>query len=157
MENETVVWDEKYATGIGLIDAQHKQLIVLTNQLYNACFADEKVLEDAFKKAMHQMVEYVRFHFIAELKLLDALKFPDYNNHKKKHDQLIQDILSAVKDYNDGKKLVPNHFVRTLKDWIFSHIAIYDKEYSAYFHHQIEKGVLSEQKIKEIESTIENS
>ena len=60
---EVVLWDEKYATGIEVIDAQHKQLVELTNQLYVACIAKPDILQTVFKEAMHKMVEYVHFHF----------------------------------------------------------------------------------------------
>ena len=34
---DMVVWDEKFATGIELIDSQHKELFSLTNELFRAC------------------------------------------------------------------------------------------------------------------------
>ena len=151
---EIVVWDEKYATGIELIDTQHKQLIVLTNQLYEACFAKEDVLHTIFKEAMGRMVEYVRFHFNAELKFLNAINYPDYNNHKKMHDNLIQEIISAGKGHSEGKKFVPNNFVRTLRDWILSHIALHDKAFSVYAWEQVKKGTLTLKAMKEIEASI---
>jgi len=151
---EIVIWDNKYITGIGLIDHQHKQLVDLTNELYSACHAREEELCDTFKHAMSGMVEYVHFHFSTELELLRKLKFPEYHEHKMMHDTLIQNILTAAKDFNEGKKFVPNHFVRTLKDWIFSHIAIHDKEYALYVKDQIRLGLLTQQFISDIERSL---
>ena len=147
-----VNWDIKYSTGINLIDAQHQQLIILTNQLYAACFAKEDELEIAFKAAMKRMVEYVRFHLSAEVKFLEGVKYPDSRNHKKMHDTLIQNILDTVKSHDEGKKFVPNNFVRTLVDWIFGHIAFYDKAYSVYIMEQLKSGALTHAKLKEIET-----
>ncbi|MCL2440120.1 MAG: bacteriohemerythrin [Treponema sp.] len=145
---EVVLWDEKYATGIEVIDTQHKQLVELTNQLYVACIAKPDILQTVFKEAMHKMVEYVHFHFDAEIKLLKEINFPQLHEHKKMHDDLIKNILNAAKDYNEGKHFVPNHFVRTLKDWIFSHIAIHDKTYSFFVKEQLHNGKLTEQALK---------
>jgi hemerythrin-like metal-binding protein len=147
---ELVVWDDRYATGINSIDEQHKQLIVLANKLFEACLANIDVLEVRFKEAMSSMVQYVQFHFESELKILKLINFPDYHNHKKQHDSLVQNILDAVKDYNEGKKYVPNHFARTLRDWVFTHIAVYDKMYSVYAWEQVKKGALTEKMLKEI-------
>ena len=147
---EIVIWSDKYATGIEQIDVQHRQLVILTNQLYAACFAKDDVLQTAFKAAMSRMVEYVRFHFEDELKLLNAIGYPDYQSHKKMHDTLINKILEASKSYGEGKKFVPNNFVRTLVDWVFSHIAVYDKRYSAYIMERIKNGLLSPEKLKTI-------
>jgi hemerythrin len=152
--SEIVSWSDKYATGIELIDHQHHQLVDLTNELYRACLSGGEERLVVFKEAMKRMVDYVRFHFTAELKLLAAIKYPDYNNHKKMHNDLVEEILAASNKYDDGKKFVPNHFVRTLKDWVFGHIAVYDKIYAAYIEEQINNGQLTKKTIKEISSTI---
>jgi len=154
---DLVVWENKYATGIELIDGQHKQLVELTNELYLACFAGEEALSTVFKDAMSKMVEYVRFHFTAELKLLHEINYPDYHNHKKMHDDLVHDILDAAKDFNEGKRFVPNNFVNTLKDWVFGHIAVYDKIYAAYIAEEVRLGQLTEKTIREICATISNT
>jgi hemerythrin len=144
---EVVVWDEKYALGIELIDSQHKELFSLTNELFQACLDGEKALKFVFKETMGRMVEYVRFHFGAEQELMQRIKYPDYQEHKKQHDTLVRNILETVKDYSEGKKLVPNQFVRTLKDWILSHIAHYDKLYASFIAAQKKKGLLSDKEI----------
>ena len=142
-----VTWSELFAVGIDLIDNQHRELVNLTNQLYKACTTSEETLSVLFKDHLHSMVEYVRFHFTAELKLLERIKYPDYQEHKKQHDQLVIQILEAAKEFEGGKKLVPNHFVRTLKDWVFGHIGIYDQQYAAYVREQKHKGLLTDAEI----------
>jgi hemerythrin len=61
---------------------------------------------------------------------------------------MVRDILEAVKGYNEGKKFVPNQFVRTLRDWILSHIAHYDKLYASFIVTQKKNGLLSDKDIK---------
>lgn len=145
---EIVSWSETYATGIELIDNQHMQLVKLTNELYRGCMSGKETANAAFKDTMSRMVEYVRFHFAAEQKILEAVKYPEYKAHKKLHDTLVMNILEAVKEYEKGVKFVPNQFVRTLKDWIFGHIAVYDKGYSLYIREQKKKGLLTDQQLK---------
>jgi len=149
-----VTWSDKYATGIELIDGQHHELVELTNQLYIACSEQGNVLNTVFKDAMSNMVKYVRFHFTAELKLLNAINYPAYNNHKKMHDDLVRNILEAADEFKDGKKFVPNNFVLTLKDWVFGHIAVYDKLYSAYVKEQLRTGSLTLKTIRELELSV---
>jgi hemerythrin len=144
---DVVVWDEKYSTGIALIDSQHKELFSLTNELFRACLYGDEILKGVFKETMGRMVEYVRFHFSAEQELLQRIKYPDYQEHKKQHDAMIRDILGAVKEHSEGRKFVPNHFVRTLRDWILSHIALTDKLYATYIESQKKKGLLSDREI----------
>ena len=148
-QNSTIVeWSENYATGIKLIDKQHRELVSLTNELYRACTTGDEEIGTVFKEAMSRMVEYVRFHFNAEQELLHRINFPDYPEHKRQHESLVKDILEAAKHYNEGMNFVPNNFVRTLKDWVFGHIAVSDKIYTSYVAEQKKKGLLSDQQIE---------
>jgi len=143
-DNKDIVsWGPKYATGVNIIDKQHKELVDLTNKLYHACLNRNEDMDTTFKEAMHRLVEYVRIHFTDEQALLKDIDFPNYAEHKKEHEDLIKDILEASKNYGAGIKLVPNHCVRTLKDWIFSHIAIADKLITRYVKDQKNKGLLT--------------
>jgi len=144
---DMVVWDEKYATGIELIDSQHKELFSLTNELFRACMSDNETLKGVFTETMGRMVDYVRFHFGAEQVLLQRIKYPDYQEHKKQHDKLIRDILDAVNAHNKGEKFVANQFVRTMRDWILSHIALTDKQYVAFIASQKKQGLLNDEQI----------
>ena len=154
MAEEIITWDAKYATGINVIDVQHKQLVNLSNELYSACMSKGDELQTVFKASMKRMVDYVHFHFDAESKFLNAINYPDYVNHKKMHDVLIKKILDTVKEYEEGKKFVPNNFVRTLVDWVFSHIAFYDRQYSLYAADKIRTGILSPEVLKKIELSV---
>ena len=142
--SDLISWDESFSTGIKLIDEQHKELVVLTNELFNACRQGDNNIGPVFKDALSSMVDYVRFHFTAELEILQRINYPGYLDHKKQHDDLIIKILSASKEYATGKKFTPNKFARTLRDWVFGHIAFYDKHYAAFIIEQKSKGLLTD-------------
>ena len=146
-DTEIVVWDESYGTGIEFIDNQHRELVKLTNELYQACLAGNEAVGITFKDAMSRMVEYVRFHFTAELEILKRIDYPDYCDHKKQHDTLVMHILAASREYSEGRKFAPNQFVRTLKNWIFGHIAVRDRLYRNYIAEKINQGLLTSQQI----------
>jgi len=144
---DLVTWGDSYTLGIELIDNQHKELVRLTNELFRACLAGNETAETAFKAAMAQMVDYVRFHFSTELELFKRINYPNYQEHKKEHDTMVMNILEASKEFSAGKKFVAHNFVRTLKDWILSHIAFADKLYVAYINEQKNKGLLTDSQI----------
>ena len=142
-----ITWVDSLATGIELIDNQHKHLVVLTNQLYQACMLGGDSLETVFKDTMSRMVEYVRFHFTTEQAMLQRVKYPKFAEHKAEHDKLIKTVLETTKDYSGNKKFVPNNFVRFLRDWIVGHIGHEDKMYSIYIADQMKKGLVSNEDI----------
>jgi hemerythrin len=145
---EIIAWSEILATGIEIIDEQHKQLVNLTNELFRACMRGGETLDAVFKETMSRMVEYVKFHFTFEQQMLQRVNYPDFVNHKKEHDTLIKTVLETTKDYGGGKRFVPNNFVRYLKDWIVSHIGHNDKMYAAYIMEQMRRGTITKKLIE---------
>jgi hemerythrin len=133
MANEVFVkWDDRYSVGIPLIDDQHKKLIEMTNDLYNACLEGSEAASAHFREAARSTVDYVKYHFAAEEKILENVKYPGIAAHKKEHESFVMKVLEGVKDFEEGKKFVPNVFVRYLRDWILAHIAVEDKKYADY-------------------------
>jgi hemerythrin len=133
MENEVFVeWDDRYSVGIPLIDSQHRKLIELTSSLYDACLEGTDAAASNFRSAIHSMVDYVKYHFSAEEKLLESSRYPGLTAHRKEHEGFVIKVLQDVRDFEEGKKFVPNVFVRYLRDWILAHIAVEDKKYADY-------------------------
>lgn len=128
-----VSWDSSYDVGIDTVDKQHRHLIKLTNDLYNACLGEKAELEERFKDVMKELVEYVMVHFKDEEKIMMSINYPNFKEHKQKHEEFIREILSAVNGYREGRQFVPNSFVRFLRDWLFNHILIKDKELARYY------------------------
>ncbi|MDR2746136.1 MAG: bacteriohemerythrin [Treponema sp.] len=127
-----VEWDDKYSVGIPLIDEQHKELIRLTNELYQGCLAGDDAACDFFFSTIRSAMDYVKCHFSAEEKILENIRYPYLAEHKKQHEDFVLKMVEDVKNFHGGKKFVPNNFVRFLKDWILSHIAISDTQYGRY-------------------------
>lgn len=128
-----ISWDSSYEVGIEMVDKQHRHLIELMNELYNACLGDRNDLEEKFKDVMKELVEYVMVHFKDEEKIMEKINYPKFKEHKQKHEYFVKEILSAVSAYRNGKQFVPNTFVRFLRDWLFNHILINDKELARYY------------------------
>ncbi|MDR1099355.1 MAG: bacteriohemerythrin [Treponema sp.] len=143
MQTDNLIdWNDRYRIGIPLIDKQHKKLIDMTNTLYTACLAGDEAARTHFLKTIHEAVDYVRFHFSTEEKILERINFPDIIAHKKQHEDFVKEIIQQVQAFQQGKKFVPNIFVRYLRDWILTHIAVSDKIYSAYLVEMKKQGVL---------------
>lgn len=130
---EHVKWSDSYSMGIKTIDDQHKGLLDFVNDLYNHATGKEQEERTYFAAVIQQAVEYVKVHFATEEKYMLATKFPGYKEHKKCHDDFTLTVIKSVKDFEAGKRLVLTTFSKFLKDWILSHIAVVDKQYSDYF------------------------
>ena len=132
-KNVFVEWEERFNLGIPALDWQHQKLVQLTNDLHLACLQNPETAYSYFIETAHKMVTYVRYHFSTEEKLMLLLEFPEYPNHKKQHESFIKEVLNQNKKFIQKNHLVPNRFVHYLKEWILSHIAVYDKAMAAFF------------------------
>jgi hemerythrin len=141
-ENAFVVWEDRYSVGIPAIDEQHKELLVLTNKLYDACREGEESARGYFKEVIRSAVEYVQFHFTSEERLMERINFPELATHKVQHTQFVKQVLEEVKNFEQGKTFVPNTFVRYLRDWILTHIAMSDIKYAEYIKTLKKQGTL---------------
>jgi hemerythrin len=141
-DNIIIEWDDRYLIGIPLVDEQHKELIRLTNDLYEGCLQGGEAARANFKIAIQGTVDYVKFHFSAEEQILRNINYPEYAAHKKQHEEFVKQVLEEVKNFEEGKKFVPNVFVRFLRDWILTHIAMADKKYAQYIMALKKKGAL---------------
>ncbi|MDR2619477.1 MAG: bacteriohemerythrin [Treponema sp.] len=137
-----VEWDERYSMNIPFIDEQHKELVRLTNELYQGCLMGDDVARAYFMKAIKSVVDYVGKHFSTEEKMLENIHYPGLPAHKTQHEEFVRKILEDVKSFQNGKQFVPNVFVRYLKDWILSHIAVEDKRYAEYIFDLKKQGRL---------------
>jgi hemerythrin len=141
-DNIIVEWDDRYLVGIPLVDDQHKELIRLTNDLYLSCLQGDEAARASFKEAIRATVEYVKFHFGAEEQILKNVNYPEFATHKKQHEEFVKQVLEEVKNFEEGKKFVPNMFVRFLRDWTLTHIAVSDKQYAEYILDLKKRGAL---------------
>ena len=109
------------------------ELHMLINSLYNACLDEKNILEETFTSVMKEMVEYVMIHFRDEEAIMESVNYPQLKEHKKKHEAFVKEVLTAVTAYRNGKQFVPNTFVRFLRDWLFNHILVCDREMAKYY------------------------
>jgi hemerythrin len=126
-------WSDRYSMNVKTIDDQHKGLLEFVNDLFNHATGNEKDERAYFQEVIQQAVQYIKEHFATEEKYMIATRFPGYTEHKKAHDTFTLTVIKSVKEFQAGKRLVLEKFAYFLKDWVLSHIAVMDKQYSEYF------------------------
>ena len=128
-----VQWQSYYSVGVKLIDEQHMKLINLTNRLFQNCLESHEQFASIFLETIHDVVDYVGYHFSTEEKIMKKINYPDYSKHKKEHTEFVHEVLSRADDFNSGDEInAPLAFAYFLKDWVLNHIAISDKKMGDY-------------------------
>jgi hemerythrin-like metal-binding protein len=129
-------WSHELSVGIPSIDAQHKKLINIANELHQAMLAGKsrEVLHEVFDG----LVDYTVEHFAYEEQLFDHHAYPQSLAHKREHKDLVGQVEAFKQRVASGDVVVGMETMKFLKEWISNHILKSDKQYSDYL---LDKGV----------------
>jgi hemerythrin-like metal-binding protein len=58
--------------------------------------------------------------------------YPEYDEHKAKHDKMVDKVLALQKDVNANKLTVSSEVMKFLQDWLNKHIMGTDKKYAPF-------------------------
>ena len=125
-------WKDTYSVNIAQIDQQHKKLVDLINVLHEA-MAQRKAKE-MLDKILNDLVAYCATHFKVEEQLMQANGYPEFAEHKDKHDKMTAKVLSLQKEVAAGQKMVSIEVMRFLEQWLDKHILGTDKKYAPFLN-----------------------
>jgi len=134
-----VEWSNELSVGIEEIDAQHKVLVDLLNQIHEAI--QQRHGAEITGEIIERLSEYTRIHFAVEESLMRILHYPEYERHKEEHDRLIEQLNGFRNKLESGKSSISFELAHFLKVWLTKHIMEADKRYTPYF---LEQGIRPE-------------
>lgn len=97
-----LVWKSGFESGNALIDAQHKKLFELANGFMELMLSPDSVALE--KIQFEQMLLHIIEHFKDEEQQMIESGYPEFLEHKRKHQILINEAL-ALKDQFDEEKI----------------------------------------------------
>ena len=122
--------DEELGVQIEAMDHEHQALIDAMNQIFdlNAAGADRRAIKDA----IDHLVRLTNQHFRNEEYYLETIGYPEFANHRRLHDRLLNRLDDYIGEFDRGSGTVSENFFRFLKIWLTSHIQSSDRDYAAY-------------------------
>jgi hemerythrin len=126
-----VVWKDSYSVGIPKIDAQHKTLIDLTNQLHAAMKSGKA--QQAMAKTLDDLVAYTDTHFAYEESLLISRRYSGLAAHQQQHRALVGQVRELSERFRAGRLTLSIETLQFLKTWLTSHILSSDQAYAREF------------------------
>ena len=123
-------WRNDYSVEIGSVDAQHKMLFAIANELYTAMMAGQS--KPAMGGILDRLVQYTQMHFAHEERLLRQHGYPGFSQHKAQHDALTAKVVKFQSDFQQGHVSMSVQLLHFLKDWLEHHIQGSDRGYSPF-------------------------
>lgn len=123
---DLIYWRDSYNVGNQRVDEQHKYLVKLINDLFQALGAKDG--NDKLKIIFIELVNYTINHFTGEESLMRAAKYSALIDHKSEHLYFINKIKELRGKFNEGNNQVKMETLNFLKDWLLNHISGTDKK-----------------------------
>jgi hemerythrin len=105
-----VQWNDRLTTGVGAVDAAHRELVDLHNRIVSA--SEQEVSVSRVRERIRTFLLYARWHFHEEEEYMRRIRYPGYVDHKADHNRLLDDAgdfvtsLGAALTREDGPAIV---------------------------------------------------
>jgi hemerythrin-like metal-binding protein len=124
-------WNDKFSVEVKKYDEQHKNLIKILNDLYDAMKVGKGA--DVMGEIFGSLLDYTKYHFNDEEETMRKLYYDEYLHHKAEHDKLTVKVLEYKKKFENNEILISVELLNFLRDWLTNHIMKTDRKYGNFF------------------------
>lgn len=141
-KEDHMIWKEKYRIGVPLIDGQHEELFRRVTEFVETLRSsggwEQKVKQ--VNETLTFMNGYVVTHFHDEEAYQKKIGYPEWEKHKKIHDDMVRYVGEVTAEYEQEGYQEPlmQQFGGKLLAWLINHVAAEDQKIADYAK---EKGV----------------
>ncbi|MBJ6724542.1 bacteriohemerythrin [Geomesophilobacter sediminis] len=132
-----IMWTSALSVKVKKFDDQHKKLVDMVNDLHEAMKVGKG--KEVMGKVLDNLIQYTATHFKDEELLMKQHNFPDFDRHKKEHDQLVSQVLAVQKQFHSSSLPISSSVMEFLKNWLAKHIQGDDAKYGPFFN---SKGIV---------------
>jgi hemerythrin len=126
-------WNDKLSVGIEVFDNDHKKLVGMVNDLFDAMNSGKG--KEALSRVLDGLITYTKTHFAREEEYMTKAGYPKLAAHQKEHADLARQVLDVQKKWHEGQNAVLSmEVLNFLKNWLIKHIQGSDKEYGPFLH-----------------------
>ena len=122
--NKYFEWKEEYSTGDSTVDEQHQYLFNLANRIIVA-------KPSQCKSIILELFQYTKVHFKAEEKIMAEFNFPELDNHRELHNNLITNLNKLYEKFDESIEY-RNNLIEFFGNWIVNHILNEDLRFANF-------------------------
>jgi hemerythrin len=115
-----IPWSNMLSVGVSQIDAQHRVLVDLLNQLGDVVQGGVASWDQS--AVLAELVRYTNTHFRDEEALMLQNGYADLASHEQQHHDLVKAVTDMVARHAHGEQPKAEELVVFLRDWLTAHI-----------------------------------
>ncbi len=114
-------WDDRYDTGIRIIDEQHRELFRLVNDL-------RRMVQDGTERGtvadlLEQLVIFTKLHFDTEEALMGQYDYPDLSGHASEHASMLTSLRELLAKFHESHQTMAMLVPTFMEGWLRHHIS----------------------------------
>lgn len=127
-------WNQKLSVGVLEMDYQHCQLMEMLNDLHDAIKRGRRA--EKLMPMLERLIGRTIDHFRDEEEFMKSIGFPDMEEHRQKHEDLVTEIQVRYCRFKEGNGGTPMEMMEYLLAWVANHLESDDMKYGAYAQSQ---------------------
>lgn len=127
-----IIWSSDLSVNVAEMDRQHKKLIDLINELFDAMSSGKG--KDVIGKILDSLMEYTKTHFASEERMMQIHNYPEQSAQQSEHTKLTKQVMELQGKFKGGSVSITLETMNFLKDWLQNHILQNDKKYGPYLN-----------------------
>jgi hemerythrin-like metal-binding protein len=122
-------WTSANSVYLPEIDAEHRGLYLLGDQLHKALLAGASTAR--LQPILANLLESAEKHFRHEERLMRAIRYPSLDWHKRQHDSVRRKCKAMARRIAAGDRAATGELLEFLGEWLKGHMAVADRMMSA--------------------------
>ncbi|MDZ7818853.1 MAG: bacteriohemerythrin [Aliarcobacter sp.] len=130
IEIGNIIWKSEYNIGNLKIDQEHQKLFAIARKTLSVIKLnnDEKE-KDKLKELISELFDYVGTHFTNEQKFMKEVKYPELENHKLLHKNMLDMLTDLISKLNSMElKEIQSSLYNFIEEYFIKHIILEDKK-----------------------------
>lgn len=119
-----IEWREEFSVGNAAIDHDHKRLIEQINDLYELLLQSMDALK--VERLLGDIQADISAHFAFEELLMSETNFAEYEEHKKDHETLLDQINDMVFSFSEDPETGRQLLKDQMSNWFAHHFVTFD-------------------------------
>ncbi|GAB0056452.1 Bacteriohemerythrin [Candidatus Magnetaquicoccaceae bacterium FCR-1] len=133
-----ILWTGKMEVNVPTLDADHRNLIRLINELYAAVQSGQG--QKLLTKIVDELLTYTRTHFAREERHMQEIGFPDLAMHQEEHRLFAEKATAYQKKLEEDPFALSSDVLQYLRSWLTQHIQGSDMAYRRHSEARVKKG-----------------
>ena len=116
---QLIEWRDAFCTGISGVDYEHEELIKLINSVFSKSRGKTSMVN-----SLNEIYAEIAGHFMLEEQIMKHEKYDQYEEHRKDHARLLEDIGAITDSYESDEDI--EKLKQLMNEWFVVHFQTHD-------------------------------